>query len=71
MPEWFAHFRARRGGREILPPAGHGVDRVVIRDCSRAGIGCITSRERATDLEVLAYMHGITVAEVQRRLGKR
>jgi hypothetical protein len=42
----------------------------VVRDCSRAGIGCITSRERATDLEVLAFMHGITVAEVMRRLGR-
>lgn len=70
MADWFAHFRARRGGREILPPAGHGVDRIRVRESGRVGIGSITSRRTATDLEVLAFIHGITVAEVKRRLGR-
>lgn len=68
MADWFAHFRARRGGREILPPAGHGVERVRVRESGRVGVGAITSRQTATDLEVLAFVHGITVEEVKRRL---
>jgi hypothetical protein len=70
MADWFAHFRARRGGREILPPAGHGVERVRLKETHRVGIGSITSRQTATDLEVLAFIHGITVTEVKRRLGR-
>jgi hypothetical protein len=38
-----------------------------VRDFSRAGIGCITSRKTAADLELLAFIHGITVAEVKKR----
>ena len=64
----FSHYRSHRGGREVVvrPPRGLGYF-FPVRDFSRAGIGCITSRKTPEDLELLAFIHGISVAEVKKR----
>ncbi len=68
MQDRFSSYRSHRGGREVVVRAPHGLGHFFrVRDFSRAGIGCITSRKTAEDLELLAFIHGISVAELKKR----
>ena len=68
MQDRFSHYRSCRGGREVVVRPSRGLGYFFpVRDFSRAGIGCITSRKTPEDLELLAFIHGISVAEVKKR----
>lgn len=61
-------FRAGSKGREPLAPPGEGGNHIHYASSRRTGIGSVTSRKpgAATDEEYLAWLHGLTVAEVRR-----
>lgn len=63
-------FRTGKGGREPLAPPGEGGTHIHYQASRQTGIGTKTSRQpgAATDVEYLAWKHGVTVSEVRRIL---
>lgn len=65
-------FRSGKGGREPLAPPGEGGTHVHHQSSRRCGIGAVTSRPAgaSTNEELLAFMHGLTIAQVRQMLAE-
>lgn len=65
-------FRSGKGGREPLAPPGEGGNHVHYQSSRQNGIGSVTSRPAgaSTPEELLAFIHGLTVAEVRQMLAE-